>query len=292
MYSTIHSTRRGFLYQDRFTILTYLDFLKNKTLKEFYIDYPLPRQESLDIRIIDNNEREIVYEIKTGEKFKLDQKFQIRDALRTLENYSLTNGSEKLNLVISKGLRNKIAEYWQKLMFIKNHSYSTPQAKKNVKWLFDKIKPLRNIKNDKELYELCKKINIDDCLDDQNIKNNKFCDIDNLIISKIDYLSSKFGANVCDIEYPSEILMFNLFHLCRECAGTAKNTIPIFNNIITNFLTHRIFLDDNYAPKTGRGRSREDINREVNNNFSRWLDNLATTAADSQTISEGKTINE
>src|SRR3990167_3043800 len=85
--SSIFQTRRGFFYQDRYAVYIFLSHLLKNDVKEFFTDFPLQGQKSIDVRLIDSQNIEKVFEVKTGEVFKLDLNAEIRDAVMDLYKY-------------------------------------------------------------------------------------------------------------------------------------------------------------------------------------------------------------
>ncbi len=296
--STISATRRGFLYQDRFATATYLEQWQSKNIKQFFIDYPLPNQKSIDVRHIDVLDQENVYEVKSGEEFKKDKRKKessgIRDALINLKEYFDSRNSCLLNLVIRKGFRGNITTYWDHITQVQTHSFSLPQTKTQVTWLFNKLL-LPGINSHKELFDFCKIVKVADFADDEpNNGNDPFPDIDDFVMGKITDITKEFNAQVSCVEYPDQILMNDLYHKCRLYAGTGEDVHEIFTSIIIDFITHRVFLDANYTPNSNRGKSRDDIKKEIDKKVNQYLNgnlaaNMNSTNADPRLTNEGKT---
>lgn len=265
--STISATRRGFLYQDRFAVALYLEKLQCGDIKEFYIDYPLAGQKSLDIKRIDGRGSEIIYEVKSGEEFKKDKRkkesSEIRDAFINLGDYLKINPNAKLNLVIRKGLVEKIASYWERINHIRSHAFALPETTTRMNWLLNRLK-LPEIKSIQELYDLLQQVEVFDFNDDRpNNDNDPFPDIDDYVLRKIEDISNMFNADVCQYEYPPQILMLDLYHKCRLHSGTRMEMHLIFLTSVIEFIAHRKYIDKGYDPNANRGEIKEKMKKEV-----------------------------
>ena len=274
--SNISATRRGFLYQDRVAIVLYLQEFISKNVKKFYIDFPSKGKKSLDIKHLDKNENEIIYEIKSGEEFKKDKKNKessvVRDAFLNLKEYSddFPEKNCKLILIIRKGFQNNISEYWTRICNIKRQSFS--MATNDLFWLLNKLR-LPRIKTEEDLYDFCKLI---ECVDypDDIIKEgcDRFSDIDDMILSQIDDLALRFRADSCVYEYPSCILKDALFRVCSIQAGTSRDIHPIFLKEIKKFLTNRRFLDEHYKKSSGLNNKKKEIEAKIEDEVNAYFE--------------------
>lgn len=272
--STIFATRRGFLYQDKFAVLTYLEHFQAKNIEEFYIDYVWSGQKSIDVRLVDRKKLENVYEIKSGEAFKLDKRkkesSEIRNAFIDLHNYHKNSKDAKLNLIIRKGFKPKISTYWDKIQTI-NKRYTTlkfPPAKEAISWLFLNL-DIPNIYDVDSLYFFCKILNLDDSHQDELYnRDDEFSDIEKITIQIIDTICKLFNAGVCIYEFPSKILFFEMLHICATSAGTNENLHPKLTELIIQFITSRRLLDNN--PVCKKSITRNEIYENVKKEFDQW----------------------
>ncbi len=294
--SSISATRRGFLYQDRFAVATYLEQWQSKNINQFFIDYPLSNQKSIDVRHINILNEENIYEVKSGEEFKKDKRkkesSEIRDALVSLKEYLDSNNSCLLNLVIRKGFRGNITTYWDHITQVQTHTFSLPQTKVQIAWLFNKLR-LPGINSHQGLFDFCQLVKVADFADDEpNNGNDPFPDIDDFVMRKVTDITEEFNAQVSCVEYPDQILMNDLYHKCRLHAGTGKNVHEIFTSTIIDFITHRVFLDANYTPTSNRGKSRDDIKKEIDQKVHQYLNGnfMNSTNIDPRFTDEGKTL--
>jgi len=288
--STIFSTRNGFLYQDRFAVLTYLSHFQSKELKAFYVDFALPNQKSIDIRLLTVNGGERIYEVKTGENFKMDRRkkdsSEIRDAFINLFEYKQSNPAVKMSLIISPKLEGRITAYWDKITQINLSSSFLPQRVKEAStWLHKRLR-IPGISRSSDFYDLCKSINIESSFNDQaQNSNDRYPDIDDAIIRKIDDLSNSFRAGACSYELPSEHLLFQMIHECRKHAGTNIDLSPILEELIISFLAQRRLIES-YKRPTDISSRRQEKYQEVRSEVTSWKNELATVPLESVTISE------
>lgn len=295
--STIFSTRNGFLYQDRFAVLTYLSYFQSKEIKAFYVDFSLANQRSLDIKLLTISNSELIYEVKTGESFKMDKRkkesSEIRDAFISLLGYKKLNPGAKLNLIISPKLQGGITTYWDKFSQINiSSSFHSRSAKKASAWLHKRLR-IPGIPNSSDFYLLCKDINIEASFSDQ-IQNDddRYPDIDDAIIRKIDDLSILFKAGACSYELPSEHLLFQMLHECRRFAGTNTDLSPVFEEMIASFLTQRRLVES-YKRPTNISSRRQEKYQQVRSELNSWKNEIVLMPQESIAVSkitEGKQL--
>lgn len=119
--TNISKTRRGYFYQDKFALLEILTYFK-KDLRKVYVDIQYGSgKKSLDIKLILANGKELVYEIKTGENFKNNEKKTLEEAVLSLFKYQRGNKSNtKIILVIDPEMRSAVARFWSDLLSIQD----------------------------------------------------------------------------------------------------------------------------------------------------------------------------
>lgn len=297
--STISATRRGFLYQDRFAVATYLDKLQGRNIKEYYIDFPLAGQKSLDVKFIDGLGNEFIYEVKSGEEFKKDKRkkesSEVRDAFIGLKEYLDFQPDVGLHLVIREGFKEKIADYWTSITYLHSHLISQAQSRSQLSWLSKKLR-LPGTHSDQDLFDFCQRITLSDFRDDQPSNTlDPFPDIDDFVLQKIRDLSRTFSADICQIEYPDSILMTDLYHKCRLYAGIGQNIHLVFLDTVVDFFAHRKFLDENYDPGARRGRSKEELKEGVRRQLNLHIEGQVTTptsTTQADFVPEGQETNE
>lgn len=230
--STIQSTRLGFLYQDMYAILCYLEHLLGKNVQKFYVDYPLDGNKSLDIRIITTNNVENVYEVKSGEQFK-ESKNEIVDAINNLYFYSRQRPKAQLYLIIRKEFRCKISEYLHALNRVQGYTLRKKDVSDGLRFLPELEQKL----SDKQRHAFYNTLKLDNSLDDQNCNPN----IEEVVLAKIKKLTYKFDLKWGDDKWPDELLMHNLIYESLRNAGSSKDLNNVFQKVIVNFLVSRKF---------------------------------------------------
>ncbi len=295
MPSIIQSTRRGFLYQDRVALLTFLIHYSRNDIHAFYVDYPIPQsKKSLDIRLIDANDTEKVTEVKSGEVFKrdtaTDHKTQIADAISDLDKYISSNPNCEGRLVVSPKAKAKVAGYWASLTEIKEANSYTPYIRKVSLDLAKKL-GIPGKKTAKSVYEIAHKIQIEegknDCL---NGESDRFCDLDDDICNIIDDFASKFHAKATDNELPSSLLMYELMQICALNAGTGTDIFPLLKDKIISFLGHRKLLDKNLARIVDRDGEQQHHYEDMTRQFTQWETSVPVPTTAVLTIPEGGSI--
>lgn len=257
--SNIRATRRGFQYQDRVGIAIYLQQLQKKNVNKFYIDFPYLSRKSLDIRHFDADEKEIVYEVKSGEAFKKNKNSsEIRDAFLNLKEYSDLSPSATLVLVVRKPFRTQISRYWDSMIAINEQSsFRHPTVKNALDYLYENLR-LPDIKSLDELYLFCRKIDLRDFENDErNYNGDRYSDIDDKVLSSIEDLADVCEAKESFYEFPSEMLMYTLYDISASNAGTTTDVHPIFLKKIEDFFTFRKFLN-HCNPPGEHGRTKEN----------------------------------
>lgn len=256
--SNIGSTRRGYLYQDRFAVLTYLREFQNKNIQEFYIDYPLKGKKSLDILHIDKNRNEIIYEVKSGEIFK-ESSDEIKIAIINLKEQTDQYSNRKAKLIIRSGFKKDIAKCWTAIVAIKEKR-GIKGAKSDLVILRSILKIEENI-SEESLFKTIKKIHLEDGDDDVFDNTIGSCKIDQQIISQIQNIARFFEVEHWDYEYPAQLLMYQLHHLC--CRDATTDIHPKFFEAIKCFLINRKYLEAHHKRKRNPIKERNKIKENI-----------------------------
>lgn len=289
--SSIFQTRRGFFYQDRYAVYIFLSHLIKNDVKEFFTDFPTQGQKSIDIRLIDSHDIEKVFEVKTGEVFKLDLNAEIRDAVMDLYKYQNDKNNILPSLVVSRGLKPRISTYWDKIKTIQRYKIIAGDAKSSLNWLKTDLNDASL--TDKLLFNFSKIFNLDDF--DNDVKNNEHdehCDADAKVIDLIRDMGNSIGVTVMEAEYHPKILMNDLLFLCREYAGTKIDLHIKMLDAITAYFARRKFLDKKFTPDgNNRDQAFQEITDEIKNEFRIKLGILTfTPTQSSNNVSEGNEI--
>lgn len=298
--ATIFATRRGFLYQDRYAVLTFLRYFQSKEIVEFYVDFTFDEsgRKSVDIKIVLVDGTTIVYEVKSGEDFKQDKRkkesSEIRNAFSEFIEYGESSGNSKMEFVITPELRGKVAEYWQNLTELHGTpSFRSPIAKRTARWLHRKLK-LAHFTSHEVLYDFVKDLTIT-CGDSDTPDNGNdaYSPIDDLVSQKIRDLSHDFRANTTEPELPCEMLYHQMIYLCQRYAGTNEDICSLLTDAILRFFSQRQMVD-----RSASGDF-HDIYEETKRFYATWR---AQTATPIQTplpvtvvtadVTEGGVVNE
>ena len=191
--STISLTRTGFLYQDKVAVYLFLLHFRQRDLKEFYIDYPLAKQKSLDIRLITKDNIEKVYEIKSGNTLKSNED-EILDAILDLYKYNNQNTGAKLFLLVSHGFKPAISHIWDALETLRGYKIlNSERSKKVAEDLFQKLNNREQVFTDsKKVHSFILRLDLDDPFSDSNTQvseNDPL--IEQHILQQIDELCSQ-----------------------------------------------------------------------------------------------------
>lgn len=248
-------------------------------------------QKSIDIRLIDSHDIEKVFEVKTGEVFKLDLNAEIRDAVMDLYKYQNDKNNILPSLVVSRGLKPRISTYWDKIKTIQRYKIIAGDAKSSLNWLKTDLNDA--LLTDKLLFNFSKIFNLDDF--DNDVKNNEHdehCDADAKVIDLIRDMGNSIGVTVMEAEYHPKILMNDLLFLCREYAGTKIDLHIKMLDAITAYFARRKFLDKKFIPDgNSRDQAFREITDEIKNEFRIKLGILTfTPTQSSNNVSEGNEI--
>jgi len=266
--SNIRATRRGFQYQNSVAIAVYLQELQNKNISRFYVDFPYGSRKSLDIKHCDADEKEIVYEVKSGEAFKKGTS-EIRDAFLNLKEYSDSNPGTRLVLVVRTPFRAQISRCWDSMTTVKEqNSFKHPAVMNALRYLRENLR-FPDIKSLEELYSFCRKIDLRDFENDElNHDTDRHSDIDDKVLSLIEDLAEVFEAKESFYEYPSEMLMYTLYHIAESYAGSTTDMHPIFLKNIEKFFTFRRFLNCCNPPDGDHRKTKESSRLSVQQKIS------------------------
>lgn len=291
--SSIFQTRRGFLYQDRYAVYAFLSHYINQDVKEIYIDFPLPRQKSIDIQLTDSKGCVRIYEVKIGKSFKCDLHSEIAEILLNFYQYQHHNKTTITPcLVVNDALRQQILEYWQKITAIQEYKTIRYNIER-LKWLMDKLKI--NHKDMEPFFIFVKKLKL--IVFDNDQKNNdrdENCDADSKIMDFIKDIGNTIGVKAGEEDYPIKNILNELLILCQQNAGTKTNLLNLMRQSLISYFVKRRFFDKHYTCKRHNidntlKHIRNDVNREFENNFDTTTNVARATVSESASL-EGKVI--
>lgn len=270
--STISLTRTGFLYQDKVAIYLFLLHFRQRDLKEFYIDYPLVKQKSLDIRLITKDNIEKVYEIKSGNTLKSNED-EILDAILDLYKYNLQNNGAKLYLLVSHGFKPAISHIWDALETLRGYKILNSERSKRVaEDLFQKLNNREHAFTDsKNVHSFILQLDLDDPFSDSNTQaseNDPLIERD--ILQQIDELCSVLKADSTKFEHPSDNLFQRFMFLCSTSAGNNKNMLPIFIDALIDYVSIRRLFSKHYTRPQNLEQKKSEIEKESKTDFYEW----------------------
>lgn len=300
--STIFATRRGFLYQDKFVVLSFLNHLISKSILEIYIDYPFnsPGQRSMDLRLLFSDGDQIierVFSIKTGESYKNDMQTtdstQIKESFEELKIYDTLprtiSTQLEMILVISPPLKGRISDCWTQLKKVEGKSIYVGEAKIAIDWLYTYL-GMAEFPNERDMFGFLKKIKIMDSYSDSPDSHaEEEAPLDDMIIRKIQKLIKELGAHSSEYQLPTDLLMYQMIHACQKNAGTGTDIVPILTDILIRFCTQRLMINTN-----GTGKF-EKVYEDVQRMFETWKKSIPVVIPPSEVpviaeSPEGETI--
>lgn len=270
--STISLTRTGFLYQDKVAVYLFLLHFRQRDLKEFYIDYPLAKQKSLDIRLITKDNIEKVYEIKSGNTLKSNED-EILDAILDLYKYNNQNTSAKLFLLVSHGFKPTISHIWDALETLRGYKIlNSERSKKVAKTLFQKLNNREQVfTNVKDVHSLVLQLDLDDPFSDSNTQASENDPlIEQHILQQIDELCSVLKADSTKFEHSSDSLFQRFMLLCSTNAGNNKNMLPIFIDALIDYVSIRRLFSKHYTRPQNLEQKKGEIEKESKTDFYEW----------------------
>lgn len=249
--SSIRATRLGFIYQDKFALLQYLSLLQaGKKVLEFFVDYPrASSQKSIDIRIIEEvagKYVEHIYEVKTGQSFKLDKKYkgtsEIREAITNIKDYCKDKKDIYTTIVISPELKGKVSSYWDSIQAIEGSSAFQGSVINSCEQLV-RLLQISDLNDARGLYKFCKNVQIHICDSYSDIPNGDDTNaspMDNQIIAILREFNDIFKVDAFEYELPPSLLYHSLLHTLSYKVGTAEN-IYVFPQVhLITLLDHKI----------------------------------------------------
>lgn len=252
--SSIRATRLGFIYQDKFALLQYLSLLQaGKKVLEFFVDYPrASSQKSIDIRIIEEvagKYVEHIYEVKTGQSFKLDKKYkgtsEIREAITNIKDYCKDKKDIYTTIVISPELKGKVSSYWDSIQAIEGSSAFQGSVINSCEQLV-RLLQISDLNDAQGLYKFCKNVQIHICDSYSDIPNGDDTNaspMDNQIIAILREFNDIFKVDAFEYELPPSLLYHSLLHTLSYKVGTAENIAESLDKCITEFFTRRKLIN-------------------------------------------------
>lgn len=242
--ATIHNirhTRDGFYFQDAYALNLFFNFFLDSRygMSDFFVDYPLSNQNSLDIKFIFNKPeiKEFVYEIKYSEEFAKKIKIKLNKELLTLYNYYNEKDQDavKIFLLTAPYHTSEWREVWNDLKMIKDRTNSSKKydLPKNIKKYHEITGFKKNKITQNNFVSFVKKLDFDDT----------GCDItavEKMIDGSLCKLANSFSDSALNLTQgiDSVKLRITLMHIIRINAGQINNLLPlIINEVSQEFST-------------------------------------------------------
>lgn len=257
--STIYATRQGYLYQDKFALLSFLTHFLAKDLLELYVDFPFddPNQRSMDLRFIlrdGEGKIEKICGVKTGDRFKndtgtSDDSSQIRDAFKELNVYdSIARPADTtliMSLVINPPFRDKISDCWRHLHKINGKHNYADEVITSADWLHIYLS-MSEFRDGRSMFGFLKKIKIEDSYSDLlDSEGEEMSPLDYMIKGKVEELEKIFGVDSKNHELPTELLISKLLYICQKNAGNGRDIVDLFKKAVLDFFARRGIVNRN-----------------------------------------------
>jgi len=243
---TIEATRLGFSYQDKFACLRFLEELRKGRLNEIYTDYPYETQQSVDVRLLlkrsESATEEHVYEVKTGNKFKKDNRkkntSEIRDAVLECINYQKISPDAVGHICFSKGSFVKTILYTKNIELIREDPRMTPNTIAAATWLKRELRiaDFTTLRDVVRFFGRCE-------FKELGFSNPETWSLlDDEICKHIDHIALDLNAGSSD-ELPNHYLVGKLLHTIHQYTGTGKDIAEFLVEDIAEFFGKRQLLD-------------------------------------------------
>lgn len=275
--SIILSTRRGFLYQDKFVLLLFFKHLLRRDIQELFADLPFgpSNRRSMDVKLILKTSSvpdEKVYSVKTGESFKNGARVrdtnQIRESFKELQVYDSLHGIDtelEMNLIILPPILGRISACWTNLKWIEGKSRCVGDALTGTEWLFNYLS-MPEFPTIDDLFNFSRKLKIDNSFPDTpNSPAERETPIEQVIIREIETVTAQLGTGLTGHQLPPELLMYRMLNTCQMNSGTGQNIAPLLNEDIIWFVAQRKIINPD-----GTGRL-EDKLPEARSAFEIWM---------------------
>lgn len=296
--STIFATRRGFLYQDVYSVLEFLKLFQAKEITEFYVDftYDSRSQRSVDVKIVLTNGLTKIIEVKSGQNFKQDKRkkdsSEVRDAFLEFVEYGKLDNGALMVFALSPEFKEKprIFNYWQNLINLHNIPTFTHEAQRITGSLLNKLR-IPDFSYPQDFYQFVRNLEITPGdTDSHDNPDDPYSDIEDKAIQKVRDIcgGTHFQAGATEPELPCDILYYDLIYTCQKGAGSNADIYPRLKDKILKFVARRKML-------LNQSRDIDLYHNNVKGLFDSWLAGHRSSSippASMTTASEGGTTNE
>jgi len=249
-------SRRGYAYQDKYALLTFLEFFCKHDLKEFYLDYPFGEEDkSLDILVVTRASQGHAYEIKTGEKFKRDKYKELGQTLKSLYSYQNSRMECKMHLIISEAFRAGLSEHWSCFKFIhekgrtarnsRGETMLSVAKRYHCKFEFEDI----DVGLD-EFIRFIKTLKLDiGFSNEKNGEIDRHSNLEDIIMSKVADLGTNLGLVSSEFEMPNWSIALGLLEIIREGAGQNRSIVSLAMEALADSFGRRSLIAKNIEYK-------------------------------------------
>lgn len=258
---SIQRSRRGIAYQDRYTLLKFLEYFQEGRLVEFYTDHPFDEKgHSLDIfAVLMNPKEEHIFEIKTGERFKRDKTQKLGDELHTLYEFSHNRGRvSKVALVVDPEIPAEILRNWSDLQIIKDRNGGTWGGETYRQILERCQKQFNFTKMSIEVFkDFIKKIEFRPGPPNIKQERERLSPLETLIIQEIRRICDRAGSSGAEIEMPYSTTVQELLDLVRYGAEYGRDIACDIIEVLTGSFARRKFVEKWIDNRSGLSRDEE-----------------------------------
>ncbi len=258
---SIHRSRRGIAYQDRYALLEFLRYFQKGRLVEFYTDHPFDEKgHSLDVfAVLMNPKEEHIFEIKTGEGFKRDKTQKLGKELHTLYEFSHNRGrASKVLLVMDPDIPSETWQNWSDLETIKVKNRGT-WGGETYKQILERCRKQFHFTEMKAkvFKEFIKKIEFRQGPRNIEQERERLSPLETLIIQEIRCICDKAGSSGAEIEIPYSATMQELLDLVRYGAEYGRNIALDIIEVLTGSFARRRFVEKRIDNPSGLSRHEE-----------------------------------
>lgn len=258
---SIQRSRRGIAYQDRYTLLKFLEYFQEGRLVEFYTDHPFgEKSNSLDVFVVlANPMEEHIFEIKTGEVFKTDKTQELGKQLHSLYEFSQNSGKvSKVFLVIDPEIRAAILRNWSDLEIIKERNGGT-WGGETYKQILERCQRQFNFNEMSRgvFKRFIKKTKFRQGPSNIKQERERASHLETLIIQEIKSICGKAESSGAEIEMPYSTTMQELLDLVRYGTEYRQNIKLNIIKVLTGSFARRKFVEKRIDNRSGLSRDEE-----------------------------------
>lgn len=225
----IKHTRFGFCYQNLQVVSIFIDHYGRHDLHAIYSDYVYSGNKSHDVIVVNREDCEVCYEIKTGSTFQRDIT-KLRTALVKIHEFLAANPGAKYRLVVSNDYKNNVSNLWNA---IQNIQEGARPSERNTH--IGELARLTGL-NSPEIEQLIRQLDIPPPGPDHTYTASFSSPVQSQLKGALD----EFARNNLDVVVASNIfetstLVLQLCAICELKSGTGENLLEYFRNQVADF---------------------------------------------------------